>query len=117
MISLLKYNDGRFDSSMLYISDHGESLGDNGLYLHGMPYLIAPDEQKHVAATLWLGDSFKQGIAPDKLTAVIAEQLSHDNLFHSLLGLMGVQTKVYEEDKDIFAGLAKTQDIAHNRIE
>ena len=117
VISLLKNNDERFDSSMLYISDHGESLGDNGLYLHGMPYLIAPDEQKHVAATLWLGDSFKQDIATDKLTAVIAEQLSHDNLFHSLLGLMDVQTKVYEEDKDIFAGLVNTQDIAHNRTE
>ncbi len=117
VIALLKSNDGRFKSSMLYISDHGESLGDNGLYLHGMPYLIAPDEQKHVAATLWLGDSFKQDIATDKLMAVSAEQLSHDNLFHSLLGLMRVRTEVYQQDKDIFADLAKTQDIAHNRTE
>lgn len=117
VIALLRHNDGRFASAMLYISDHGESLGEGGLYLHGMPYMIAPDAQTHVAASLWLGEQLKGSLALPQLQAVTQEQLSQDNLFHSLLGLMQVSTSVYEKEKDIFAGLAAPQGIAKSRAE
>ena len=63
------------------------------------------------------GIRLKRELAQDKLAALTGEQLSHDNLFHSLLGLMRVRTSVYKQDKDIFAGLPKTQEIAQNRTE
>ncbi len=58
VIALLKQNTGKFETAMLYVSDHGESLGDGGIYLHGLPYFMAPDAQIHIPAILWFGDSF-----------------------------------------------------------
>ena len=98
-IKLLKQNDGRFETAMIYMSDHGESLGEKGLYLHGIPYFIAPDEQKHIAAIFWLGDSFK---AQKKLLKnKINTEYTHENLFHTVLGLMEVNTSLYDKQKDI----------------
>ena len=77
---------------MFYISDHGESLGENGLYLHGMPYFIAPDAQNMLASVMWLGNGKKENIE---------KPYSQDNLFHTLLGFYGVKTSVYKEDMDI----------------
>ena len=95
VIDLLKENNQDFKTSMLYASDHGESLGENGLYLHGMPYFIAPKEQTHVPAILWMGEGV------DGLRAKRDEKFSHDNLFHTVLGLIGVQTAVYKPELDI----------------
>lgn len=117
VIRLLQRNDKRFETCMLYISDHGESLGEHGLYLHGMPYMIAPDAQKHVAAFLWLGERLKKSLALPQLRKVTQQQLSQDNLFHSLLGLMRIGTSAYREDRDIFAGLQVTRDMAKSRTE
>ncbi|MDZ4184979.1 MAG: phosphoethanolamine--lipid A transferase [Desulfuromonadales bacterium] len=103
VVDLLKENDGTFDTAMLYMSDHGESLGEGGLYLHGMPYSIAPEAQKHVASLLWLGQSTKAKINVDALQRVANNRFSHDNLPHTLLGLMKVKTSVYVADKDILA--------------
>ena len=97
VIDLLKENHQDFKTSMLYASDHGESLGEKGLYLHGMPYFIAPKEQIHVPAILWMGDGV------DALRAKRDEKFSHDNLFHTVLGLMGIQTAVYKPDLDILS--------------
>ena len=58
-IDLLKRNSNAFETAMVYMSDHGESLGEKGLYLHGLPYFMAPNSQKHVAAFMWFGDTFK----------------------------------------------------------
>lgn len=75
----------------------GESLGENSLYLHGMPYLIALEAQTHVPTILWKGDGV------DALQAKQHEKFSHDNLFHTVLGLMGVQTTVYDPELDIMS--------------
>ena len=99
-IKLLKQNDGRFETAMIYLSDHGESLGEKGVYLHGIPYFIAPDNQKNIAAIFWLGDSFK---AQKKLLQnKINTEYTHENLFHMVLGLMEVNTSLYDKQKDIF---------------
>lgn len=101
-IALLKKNNAKFEASMLYISDHGESLGENGLYLHGLPNLFAPDEQRHVPMIMWFSDSFdRDEINYEKLKQKSAEKFSHDNLFHTILGLMEVKTSVYNKSMDI----------------
>jgi lipid A ethanolaminephosphotransferase len=94
------------DTAMIYVSDHGESLGENGLYLHGLPYSIAPATQTHVPMIAWLSPGF----AADNFVNVrcvngkATDPFSHDNLFHSVLGLLDVQTRVYRSERDIFEG-------------
>ena len=106
-IALLRGNAGRFDAAMLYVSDHGESLGENGgIYLHGLPYALAPMEQKHVPMLVWLSEGFRARFRIDQacLEAKRHAAFSHDNLFHSMLGLLGIQTTVYRPERDLFAG-------------
>ena len=96
----------KYNVALMYISDHGESLGENGVYLHGMPYSLAPKEQTHVPMIMWMSDGFaeQKGINQTCLRKAGKEQsFSQDNLFDSLLGLMDVQTKEYRENQDIFA--------------
>jgi lipid A ethanolaminephosphotransferase len=96
----------KYNVALMYISDHGESLGENGVYLHGMPYSLAPKEQTHVPMIVWMSDGFaeQKGINQTCLRKAGKEQsFSQDNLFDSLLGLMDVQTKEYRENQDIFA--------------
>ena len=102
VIALLKNNTKNFETAMFYMSDHGESLGENSLYLHGLPYVMAPDAQKHVGAILWFGESFH--IDRPALRAKLARPYSHDNLFHTVLGLFEVDTDVYDKKKDIVHG-------------
>ncbi len=106
VLSLLKSNAADSDGAMIYISDHGESLGGKGLYLHGLPYIIAPDEQKHVPMILWLSDSFKlnYGVNYQCLKNRRAKNLSHDNIFHTVLGLTAVKTHLYNKELDILYG-------------
>ena len=99
VIRLLKNNSRRFEAAMIYMSDHGESLGENGVYLHGLPYWMAPDAQKHVGTVMWFGDGF--AIDEEALRAKSANEYSHDYLFHTILGLMEVETSVYDKKKDI----------------
>ncbi len=98
VIELLKQNP-QFETAMFYISDHGESLGENNLYLHGMPYFMAPDAQTHVPAVMWFGDGFK--INKDFIKKNAADTCSQDNIFHTLLGLMEIETALYNKDMDI----------------
>ena len=104
-VAFLKRQESRFDTAMLYVSDHGESLGEKGLFLHGLPRAIAPDEQTKVPMVWWLSEGFKEsrGINSACLKEKASAALSHDNLFHSVLGLLGVSTQVYEMDLDISA--------------
>ncbi len=102
VISLLEQNTKSFETAMVYISDHGESIGENGLYLHGLPYFMAPDSQKHVAAIMWFGDSFK--VEKAALKEKSSEAFSHDNIFHTILGLLEVSTSVYDKDMDMING-------------
>jgi len=104
VISLLKAESGRLDTAMLYVSDHGESLGEHNVYLHGLPYMIAPEEQKHVPFIAWLSDDFLKNNHLDKtcLQQQASKPYSHDNLFHSVLGLTHVSTSIYDPTQDIF---------------
>lgn len=109
VIALLKSNSDRFEAAMFYVSDHGESLGENNLYLHGLPNLLAPSEQKHVPMIFWFSDSFlEDGISVDHLQNRLDETFSHDNVFHTLLGLFEVQTQVYDPIRDLT--YSETQD-------
>ena len=94
----------RFSGAMIYVSDHGESLGENNLYLHGLPWRVAPDDQKHVPWIIWLSPQFeaRSGASMECLRARIDEKISHDNYFHSVLGLMDVRTSVYRPELDLF---------------
>jgi lipid A ethanolaminephosphotransferase len=105
LVGVLRAQTTRLDTAMLYVSDHGESLGENGLYLHGIPYPIAPQFQTHVPMITWLSAELAAATRVDLacLRARSAEKLSHDNVFHSMLGLLDVQTSVYRPERDLFA--------------
>ena len=102
VIGFLKQHQDRFATAMLYVGDHGESLGENGLYLHGLPYLIAPDNQRHIPAVFWFGKGFKK-IDRAGLLKKRDHEYSHDYLFHTLLGLMDVETAAYDHELDILS--------------
>lgn len=93
------------NTMMVYVSDHGESLGENGIYLHGLPYSIAPKFQTEVPFIFWGSNDFyrDRNLSRDCLSNLKAGSYSHDNLFHSLLGLLDVKTEYYESKLDIFA--------------
>lgn len=104
VIDILKEHPS-WESGMMYVSDHGESLGENGVYLHGLPYAIAPETQTHVPMLFWMSDVMKASdhIDYDCLKKKAAEgKFSHDNISHSLLSLMESQSKVYNPKLDIF---------------
>ena len=107
VIGFLKQNSSQFETAMLYVSDHGESLGENGVYLHGLPYLIAPEAQKRPAAVVWLGDSMREDIDVAKLKVRALSQLSHDNIYHSLLSFFDVETNTYRKELDMFRTSAR----------
>ena len=86
--------------ALLYVSDHGESLGENNLYLHGLPYAVAPKYQKHVPWIAWHAPDF--GVQTACLQARKKQSLSHDNLFHTVLGMMQVKTEVYQPALDAY---------------
>lgn len=94
-----------YDTAMVYLSDHGESLGEKGLYLHGMPYAIAPDEQTRVPMVMWFSPQFaaSRGIDLACLRQRAQQRTDQDNLFPSVLGLMQVGTSVYARERDLFA--------------
>ena len=112
-IAMLQSQD-QLATALLYVSDHGESLGEGGLYLHGSPYFMAPEYQTKVPMILWMSEAFKDKFAIDQscLVAKKAAILSHDNLFHSLLGMLDIQTNERAPSLDIFASCKATQMVA-----
>ena len=106
LITLLHDNDQRGTATaMMYLSDHGESLGERGVYLHGLPYALAPAEQKQVPWIWWLSPRYQQASAVTNacLRKQAQSKLSHDHFFHSVLGLLGIATRVYDRKLDITA--------------
>ncbi|MDM8087686.1 sulfatase-like hydrolase/transferase [Parasutterella secunda] len=97
------------NTALIYLSDHGESLGENGLYLHGAPYYIAPDEQKIVPMVMWFSEPFKKNYTID--TRVIEENshkpVAHDHLYHTILGLLNVRSSTYDSQWDLSVSHAK----------
>ncbi len=99
VIDLLKKYDEDYATAMLYVSDHGESLGEHGFYLHAAPYLIAPKEQTHVPAIIWMGKNFDY--KKDQLMPYKDDALSHDDLFCTLLVAFELNSKTCEAKKNV----------------
>ncbi len=108
-VSWLKAQEKVANSAMIYVSDHGESLGEKGIYLHGMPYAFAPNEQKHIPWLNWFSPEFA---ATKKLDITClqrnaAQRITHDHLFHSVLGLLDVKTALHNPKLDVYAPCMK----------
>ena len=102
VINFLKSYENTHETAMIYMSDHGESLGENGLYLHGMPYFMAPDSQTKVGAMMWFGgDEIKEDVNIEKLKTYKEKPFSQDYLFSTLLNIFEVNTKLYDKKLDI----------------
>ncbi|WP_263721115.1 phosphoethanolamine transferase [Albidovulum sediminicola] len=110
-IDILSAGD-RALSAMLFLSDHGESLGEGGLYLHAAPMFMAPETQTKVPMVLWLGEEFRQAMGLDAacLRDAAARPASQDNLFHSVLGLLNVTTTARDPDLDLTQGCQERRD-------
>ncbi|MCU1088643.1 phosphoethanolamine--lipid A transferase [Stenotrophomonas maltophilia] len=110
-IGLLRGYSAHRDVALIYVSDHGESLGERGMYLHGTPYFMAPREQTQVPMMMWFSTEFSHNAGLDLACMrgnALHRAYSHDNVFHSLLGLFGVSSSVYQRDLDVFAGCRAT---------
>lgn len=94
---------GRVIPALFYASDHGESLGENGLYLHGAPDFMAPPEQTHVPMLLWMSARFRDTLAMDQacMAAASGGAVSHDNMFSTILGLVDVTTVARDPALDL----------------
>ena len=103
LIRMLKDTSGSIDSALVYVSDHGESLGEGGLYLHGAPYWMAPKEQTEVPMVLWMNSGFEKtfGINRSKLEKNAAGRVTHENLYHTVLGLLNVKSTTYVPTYDL----------------
>jgi lipid A ethanolaminephosphotransferase len=106
VIGFLGEHESDYEVAMLYVSDHGESLGDNGLYLHGFPRALAPDEQIRVPMLFWASPELYASARIDRacVAATADRPLTHDSVFHTLLALLDVQSPDYRAALDLFAG-------------
>lgn len=104
VVDLLDASD-RVIPAMYYVSDHGESLGEGGLYLHGTPWFMAPEYQTRVPMVLWMSDRFRDSLALDTacLAKAAAGPVSHDNLFSTVLGMLDVTTTARDAALDLAA--------------
>lgn len=108
-IQLLRSLSDRFDTLLMYVSDHGESLGEQRIYLHGMPYSFAPEVQTHVPLLIWTSAGFRQrtGLSESCLQAKARQAVSHDNVFHTVMGIFGLSNSVYRPQLDLLAACSK----------
>jgi lipid A ethanolaminephosphotransferase len=106
LIARLTEPNGRLDAALLFVSDHGESLGEKNLFLHGVPWLVAPKEQTDVPMVFWASPGFERSAGLD--AACLRERakaaVQHDHLFHSLLALLDVRTSLYDAAFDFTRG-------------
>ncbi|MBJ7537896.1 phosphoethanolamine transferase [Marinomonas transparens] len=109
VIEFLNRQSPHYNTSMIYLSDHGESLGENNIYLHGTPYFMAPTEQTHIPFLMWFSKEYQLAnkISAPCLMAKSEQPVSQDNLFHSILGLNNITTDIYEEELDVFSSCRK----------
>jgi lipid A ethanolaminephosphotransferase len=111
LIGTLSAHAADVDTAMLYVSDHGESLGEKGLFLHGVPTVIAPREQTQVPMVMWWSGGFGKsaGLDAECLRERARQPVQHDHLFHSLLALLDVKTSLYEREFDLAQGCRTTE--------
>lgn len=102
IIDTLKGVSG-MNTAMLYVSDYGESLGEKGLYLHGAPYWMSPDEQVQVPMVMWMSDNFAQDykVNREKLAATAKSKVTHESLYHTVLGLLQVSSTTKADRFDL----------------
>jgi len=84
-----------YKSAMIFVSDHGESLGEKNLYMHGLPLSLAPKEQYDIPFIVWTSDNSLKQTKPDNM-------LSQNHVFHSVLNFLGIQSPIYNEELNIF---------------
>lgn len=110
-VAWLERQSAARDTALLYVSDHGESLGESGLYLHGVPRMVAPDEQLKVPMWLWLSPALREadGIDLDCLREQATDPRTHDVLFSTVLGLMRVETAARMPGEDLLAPCRKVR--------
>jgi lipid A ethanolaminephosphotransferase len=84
-----------YKSAMIFVSDHGESLGEKNLYMHGLPLSLAPKEQYDIPFIVWTSDNSLKQLKPDNT-------LSQNYVFHSVLNFLGIQSPIYNEELNIF---------------
>lgn len=101
VIEQLNILPDNINKSMIYVSDHGESLGESGAYLHGFPYAFAPEEQRHIPMLVWMSQQNNAQTCLSQLAE--SETYSHDNLYHSMLGLLTINSSTYQKKLDIFS--------------
>lgn len=109
-IDELKSHSDKLNTALVYLSDHGESLGENGIYLHGTPYMLAPSQQTHIPFLFWLSKDYQQNFAVNAnclANKAAAQKVSQDNIFSTLLGMMDIKTSEYQPDMDILATCRK----------
>ena len=109
-IEKLKTYEDKYNVAMVYVSDHGESLGEKGLYLHGVPYILAPKEQTEIPLLAWISNQYAEANNIDKTCVKNRAKtgiFTHDNIFHSLLGLYGVKTTAKDKVLDVFSSCTK----------
>lgn len=108
-LTLLEQLPKTTQTALIYMSDHGESLGENNIYLHGTPYFMAPKAQTHVPLIVWVSDQMQDTFKIDYecLKKNTNQSFSHDNYFHSVLGLLHIETSFYKKELDIFSRCSK----------
>ena len=109
-IDWLQAQQDHYEVGLMYLADHGESLGENGLYLHGLPYMVAPDVQKQVPWVLWPGSLLvRTAVVESCVRAGVQRPLTHDFFYHTVLGLLDVQTPTYQPALDALAHCRQPQ--------
>lgn len=105
IIDRLTKLDDEYNTMLIFMSDHGQSLGENGIFMHSAPFDTAPIDQKNPAFFIWLNDNFANTFNINKqcLISKINSNLSQDNIFHSMLGLFKIHSKYYNKNLDIFS--------------
>jgi lipid A ethanolaminephosphotransferase len=95
----------QYNVMMVYASDHGESLGEDDIYLHSAVYKFAPKEQINIPAIIYIPQSTQKDLSINIscLKNIKDKHLSHDNIFHTILGFAGAKTSIYEEELDILS--------------
>jgi lipid A ethanolaminephosphotransferase len=101
--------EGRVIPALFYVSDHGESLGENGIYLHGAPYFMAPPEQTEVPMVIWMSERFRDSLGLDQacMAKAAGDAVSHDNMFSTILGMADVATTARDPALDLAGACRK----------
>ena len=108
-------NAATVDAALIYVSDHGESLGEQGVYLHGLPYAFAPREQTHVPLLFWTSPAYasRTNLRMNCVAEGAGVAASHDNLYHTVLGVTELRNDHYQAGLDLLSSCRFGNDAGH----